>query len=341
VDRSWVDSHERVYLAFDNDVPGQAALREVAKLFDYNKVYVVKLTKRKDANEHLQHGEEEELKRIWWNSQRYLPETIISSFSDFREIISAPPVKGIPYPFPTLTEMTYGIRPAESVLITAQEGVGKTELMHHIEYQLLKETDSNVGAIFLEEPKRRHLEAVAGLELRKPAHLPDCCSESEILSAIEKAVRKDHRLHLYAHFGSDDAGVLLDEIRFLVSARACSYILLDHITAAVTGLEGEDERRALDYLSSRLEMMVKELGFSLIIVSHVNDDGKTRGSRMISKVADIRIDLTRDIVNPDPVIRNTTNLMVSKNRFSGKTGPAGKLIFDPATYTFTEERQDD
>jgi len=40
-------------------------------------------------------------------------------------------------------------------------------------------------------------------------------------------------------------------------------------------------------------MMVKELDFALIVVSHVNDDGLTRGSRNISKIADIRLDLYR------------------------------------------------
>ncbi len=73
-----------------------------------------------------------------------------------------------------------------------------------------------------------------------------------------------------------------------------------------------------------------------MIVSHVNDDGLTRGSRNISKVADIRVDLTRDVKNSDDRKRNTTNLMVSKNRFCGRTGPAGQLLFDPYTYTYSE-----
>jgi hypothetical protein len=83
-------------------------------------------------------------------------------------------------------------------------------------------------------------------------------------------------------------------------------------------------------------MMVKELDFACILVSHVNDFGQTRGSRYISKIADIRIDAVRDTVNPDTVSRNTTYLTVSKNRFSGKTGPAGRLIFHPETFTLEE-----
>lgn len=336
-DRSWLQSFERIYLAFDNDEAGREALRSSAKLFDYSKIYVVKFSNRKDANEYLQAGEVDDLRNIWWNSKKYLPETVISSFAEFKKILSEPTKLGVPYPFKTLTDMTYGIRTSESVLITAQEGIGKTELMHAIEFKLLKETKDAIGAIFLEEPKKRHLQALGGLEIGRPAHLPDSgCSEDQIIHALEKVLAEDDRLHIYSHFGSDDPAILLDTIRFLVTARNCKYILLDHITMAVSGLSGEDERRALDYLSTRLEMMVKELDFALIIVSHVNDEGLTRGSRYISKVADIRIDAKRNLLSADPVDRNTTHLSVSKNRFCGRTGPAGKVLFDLDTFTFKE-----
>lgn len=340
VDFGWLSSFEKVYLAFDGDAAGRDAERAVARLFDSNKVHSVKFTRRKDANEYLRHGEGDELRNIWWNSKRYLPENIKTHLQEFRDILQAPTRKGIPYPFPTLNDMTYGIRTGESVLITAQEGVGKTELMHAIEYQLLKETDDGVGAIFLEEPKQRHLQALAGLELKRPVHLPDTgCTTDQIIAGLEKIVRRDSRLCLYSHFGSEDPSVLVDTIRFLVSACAVRYVLFDHISMAVSGLSGEDERRALDVISTRLEMMVKELDFALIIVSHVNDEGLTRGSRYISKIADIRIDAKRDLQAADPVIRNTTQLTISKNRFSGRTGPAGVLLFDPTTFTYREELQ--
>jgi twinkle protein len=230
--------------------------------------------------------------------------------------------------------MTYGLRTGESVLLTAQEGVGKTEIMHAIEYHLLKETSYAIGAIYLEEPKRRHLQAIGGLELGKAVHLPNSgVTDDQVMSAIEGLVQVDDRLHIYSHFGSDDPDILLDSIRFLVSARGCRFVLLDHITMAVSGISGEDERKSLDYLSTKLEMMVKELDFGLILVSHVNDEGLTRGSRYISKIADVRIDATRNIQAND----NTVYLMLSKNRFGAKTGPAGILKFNPETFQITEE----
>lgn len=340
LDRSWVNSFDKIVLAFDADEAGREAASKVAKLFDYNKVFVVRFPggTRKDANDYLRSGERDELATLWTNAKKFLPDTIVSSFPEFEKIIREKPKGGVPYPFPTLNFMTYGIRTGESVLITAQEGVGKTEVMHAIEHQLLKETSDPIGAIFLEEPKRRHLQAIAGIHLRRPAHLPDSgVSDEETFQAVQDVVRVDERLHIYSHFGSDDPEVILDTIRFLVSARGCRYILLDHITMVVSGLGGKDERTSLDYLSTRLEMMVKELDFALIIVSHVNDDGLTRGSRNISKIADIRVDLFREVTHPDPIVRRVTRLVVSKNRFCGRTGPAGELLFDPATYTLTED----
>ncbi len=337
VDYDYINSFEKIYLCFDNDGPGQKAVREVATLFDFKKVYYVKLTKYKDANDYLTHLEGDSLRRIWWNSRKYLPEGIIASLDEMEALVLEKNTKGVDYPFPTLNRMLYGIRTGESVLITAQEGVGKTEIMRNIEYHLLKETQENVGAFYLEEPRARHLKGLAGIELKAPVHLPDVCtSESEIVGALRKVVGKDDRLHLYSHFGTDDPDVLLDTTRFCVSACGCRYIMLDHITMAVSGLASEDERKALDYISTRLEMMVKELDFALIFVSHVNDLGQTRGSRYISKVADIRIDATRDVKNGS----NSIYLNVSKNRFSGTTGPAGVLVYDQATCTLAEPSDD-
>ncbi len=339
LDRSWCNSFERIVLAFDGDEAGRQGAAKAASLFDYNKVYQVSFPglARKDANDYLRAGEVDELATLVKNAKRYNPEWIESRLEVFEKILHERPKEGVPYPFPTLNYMTYGIRPGESVLLTAQEGVGKTEVMHSILHNLLTETDDAVGAIFLEEPKRRLLQALAGIKLKKPVHLPDSgVTDAETYAAVQDLVGVDDRLHLYSHFGSDDPDTILDTIRFLVAARGCRYILLDHITMVVSGLGGADERQALDYLSTRLEMLVKELGFALIVVSHVNDDGLTRGSRNISKVADIRIDLSRDIKAADPVVRSTIYVMVSKNRFCGRTGPAGELMFDPVTYTLSE-----
>jgi twinkle protein len=339
IDRSWLNSFERIYIAFDEDEPGRSAAAEVAKLFDYNKVYDVRFDAgRKDANGYLQAGEADELKRTWWNSKKFLPDNLVSSVAEFEKELLKPVQFGINYPFPTLNSMTYGLRTKEVVLITAQEGVGKTEVMHTILHSILKETNDAVGAIFLEESKQRLLQALAGIQLQKPVHLPDSgCKPPEVIAALKQVVSSDDRLYVYNHFGSDDPNSLLDTIRFLVTARGCRWIFFDLISLACTGLGGDSEREALEYLSARLEIMTQELDFGLIMVSHVNDHGQTRGSRMISKNCHIRIDLKRDITAESDRSRLTTTMTVSKNRPTSKAGPAGQLLFNPMTHTLHED----
>lgn len=343
MDRDWLNSFERIYLAFDGDAAGREACAAVARMFDPAKVFHVKFSNRKDANDYLEADEAKVLATIWKNSKRYLPEEIRSSFEDFEEILKKPRKESIPYPFKGLNDLLYGIRTGETVLITAQEKVGKTEIMHFIEYQLLTETDHNVGAIFLEEQPVRHLQAIAGIRDKKPYHLPDCVAGTEdVLSAVQASVVRDDRLFLYTHFGSNDPDTLLDTVRYLVSACGCKFILFDHLSLLVSGNAGqEDERRVLDYVSTRLEMMVKELDFALIMVMHVNDNGQTRGSRFPTKVADITIGAFRDLQNPDPIERATIYLRVLFNRPASTTGPACALTFNRDTYSFEEKPFDD
>lgn len=337
IDRSYLNSFERIYLAFDGDEPGRMAAAEVAKLFDYNKVHDVRFPggTRKDANDYVAAGEGQQLREIWWNSKKFLPDNLVSSVADLVKELQKPVKYGVSYPFPTLTNMTYGIRTGEVVLVTAQTGVGKTEFMHTVLHHLLKETKDAVGTIFLEESKQRLLQAIAGIELQRPAHLPDSgLSSDEIVSAFTKVVPTDDRLYVYNHFGSDSADSILDTIRYLVVARGCRYILFDLISLAVTGAGGDREREELTYLSGRLAMMVQELDFSLIMVSHVNDYGQTRGSRMIEKDCHVRIHLDRDVLGPD---RFKTSVSIYKNRPASQSGPAGTLLFNTISCTLSED----
>lgn len=334
----FLNSFERIYICFDADTQGESATKEVARLFDFNKVYHVRLGKHKDANEYLKNGDTNEFKFSWYNAKRFMPKGVISEYSDIEKVLNENSKEALAtYPFSSLQDMTYGMRKGETVLITAQEGIGKTEVVRAIEYHVLKTTDVNVGIIHLEEDEKRSVQGLAGYELAMPAHLPDAeLAVEDIVSAYKTLTKRDSRVHFYSHFGSDDPDVILDTIRFMASAAKCEIVFLDHITMVVTGSDMDDERRKLDYISTRLAMMTKELNFCLVLVSHVNDDGLTRGSRNISKVCNIRVHLDRDIEAATFENRNKTSLMVRKNRYAGHTGPAGVLMFDQSTFTIKE-----
>jgi twinkle protein len=337
----YLNSFEKIVLCFDNDAAGENAQKQVASLFELNKVFIVHLDSRNDVNEYLQAGEQETFKRLWWNAKRHLPDGITSDFGDIRELLDSEEDKpAVAYPWKTLQEMTYGIRTGELVLLTAQEGIGKTEVIRAIEHKILQDTeeDVNIAIIHLEEPATHTIRRFAGMSVGSPVHLPDNnLTNTEVVEHYKRVVKKNNRVHIYSHYGSDDPDVIKQAIRFLVASCGCRYVFLDHITKIVTGMDSSsDERRVLDKLMTNFDMMTKELDFSLILVSHINDEGLTRGSRNISKEALIHIRLDRDLEHPNPKIRNTTSLMLKKNRFGANTGPAGKLLWDQRTWTLDE-----
>lgn len=341
-DKEWLDGFKRVYLCFDNDTQGQKAAASVAALLPYDKVYLVKKTKYKDANDYEQHGEQDEYRKVWWAAKRYDHESIVSSFTDLAEIFAAPKKRAIcDFPFKALQDSTYGIRTGETYLFKALEGIGKTELMGAIEYHVAKQTTLPIGIIHLEEDIQRSAMRLVGYEVEAPVHLEGFTdySPSQLLDIYRGIAREDNRINYYRKGKNDnDTQSFLNAIRFLVASAGCKIVFFDHITRIATSFRLEDERKELDYVSTKLSEMAEELDFALIMITHVNDNGDTRGSRNISKEAWTVISLNRDKLNPDAVERNTTYLTVEKNRHASITGPAGCVYFDPTTFKLSDNR---
>jgi KaiC/GvpD/RAD55 family RecA-like ATPase len=336
--RDHINSFEKIYLALDGDEAGQNAVRAIAGLFDANKLYHVRFEGGKDPLEFVETGLGEQFKRMWWNSKRFLPDNIKSTFDEFDKVLDeAKNEPGHPWPFDRLSYLTGGIKLGRSYLVSGLEGIGKTEFFHAVENHLLSTTDDNIAIIHIEEPLDENLKRKAGFVLKQPVHFADStATPNDIKEAYRKLFRRSDRVHFYNHFGSDDPDTILDVVRSLVVVGGCKYVFLDNITFLVTGRTEEDERKTLDYLSSKLEMMVKELKFALVFISHENDFEKTRGSRNISKVADVWINLKRNIEDADPILRNVMALTIKKGRGCRGTGPAGHLVLDTETYILKE-----
>lgn len=339
--REYINSFEKIILCFDNDEAGKTALKKVMSsgLFDFNKLYYVPLSKHKDANAYLQAGDTGDLAREIKQAKKYTPDNIISTFEEIRGALNESHEDEIgTYPTERLNSLLYGLYRGQVVLFKAQSGIGKTEMFRMIEHHLLKTTQCNLGIIHIEEDRATTIKGIATYELGVPCALPDTgVTEENIIEAYSKAVGgKEDRVYIYTMFGGDDPDDVLDSIRFLVSSGGVDAVFLDHITMLVTGTEEGDERRKLDYMSTKLKKMAKELKFTLCMISHVNDDGQTRGSRNIEKIADTIIHLERNKLADNDYDRNTLRLTVEKNRKTGRTGDGGSLFFNDQTYKLEE-----
>ena len=117
-----------------------------------------------------------------------------------------------------------------------------------------------------------------------------------------------------------------------------------------TVLEGDDERRNIDNLMTKLRSIAEETNVAMLLVSHLrraqgdngHENGREvslshlRGSQSIAQLSDAVVAMERDQQSDDPNIANTTTIRVLKNRYAGDTGVASHFFFNKDTGRLTE-----
>jgi twinkle protein len=345
----WVDSFEKIVISFDNDLPGKEAANEVAQLFMPGKVLIMQ-PELKDAGDYLQADRAKDYVDHWWKAKEYMPDGIINAKSLRDRIFNPPKITSVPYPWTCLNDFTYGFRQQELVTITAGSGMGKSSVLRELEHWLLMNTEDNIGILALEETTDRTGLGIMSVETNQNLHLPDVSiSEDEMDRAFNKTLGTG-RVFLHEHFGSTGEDNLISKIRFMAKAFDCKWIIFDHISIAVSGMEGDNERQLIDRLMTKLRTLVHETGIGMFVVSHLRrptgDKGhergaevtlnQLRGSHAIAQLSDIVLGLERDQQAEDESKRNTTLIRVIKNRFTGLTGPACYLEYSKITGRLTE-----
>jgi len=349
----YLDSFEAIIICFDADEAGCKASKEVAELFS-GKAAIVKHTGgHKDACDYLVANDIKGFTAAFWAAEKFVPDGIINGASLWDEVNRPVEKSAVMYPWENLNKLTYGIRESELVTITAGSGLGKSQFVREIVYHILKNSDKNIGLLFLEENARKTALSLMSLAANKPLHLPDVEStEEERWEAFEDTMGTQ-RLFLFDHFGSTSIDNIVARCRYMAKALDTKFLFLDHVSIVVSAQSNGDERKALDEICTKLRMLVQETGITLFMVSHLKrPDGKgheegaasslsqLRGSASIAQLSDMVIGLERNGQAADPIERNTTNVRVLKNRFCGTTGPAGGLLFNAKTGRMVEIKEE-
>lgn len=336
--RKSLEAYDQIVLAFDGDDAGTRAMEVFSKAFP-NKCYKVELTKHNDPQQYLDAGDKTDFIFAWNNRKKFVPKNVYNTPNQFVDILSAKETnKFIPTSISSLNELITGIMQGHMTLVTAPEGLGKTELLRLFEHTIIKHnTDVNIAVLHMEESKKTTLTTYGCYELetnlRDPEHT---VSQGDINKSIRDLTVKEN-LYLFDFTQDRDPREILDEVRYFATACECKYIFIDPIQQLAYASDSDDtEEKVLSQISVELERLCTDLDIGIIMTAHVNDDGATRSSRMIGKSASVRINLERDLMNADDDIRNTTKLFVNKNRPTGKTGYGGSVIFNPDTFMLHE-----
>lgn len=335
----YLNSFDKIVLNLDSDEVGQKAAKEIAGLFSPGKAHILSLTKGKDANDYLLDGNIRDYINEWFGAPAFMPDGLKLGTEMWSFIRDHKIPKSTPYPWKGMNDKTYGMRLSEMTLLLAETGVGKTSVCKAIEYALLtneelKESGDGVGFLHLEEPKYDTAIGLMSIHNSKPYHLPDTERTEEELKKAYDEVINTKRVVIWDHFGSNDIDVVLAKIRHM-AALGCKYIVLDHLSIIVSDQSG-DERKQLDEISTKLKTLTMNLNIHVLCVVHVNRQGQVRGSAGPEQVSNIIFRLERDKKDPDPWRRNVTRIIIEKNRFCGRTGPACLLHFDEETNRLNE-----
>jgi twinkle protein len=346
----WLNSFENIVICFDADEPGQKASKEVAELFGQKAKIVQHKSGCKDACDYLVTGATKEFVNEWWRAKPYVPDGIVNAGDLWDEVSKPEPVAEALYPWNGLNKLLYGFRPSELITVTAGSGLGKSQFLREILFNILNTTTWNIGGLFLEESVRKTARSIMSLHANKPLHLPDTeVTDKELKDAFDSTLGTN-RIYLFDHFGSTDVDNISNRIRYMAKACDCRVVFLDHISIVVSGQDLGDERKAIDNMMTKLRTLVQELGITLICVSHLrrpsgnagHEDGQAvslsqlRGSGAIAQLSDAVITLERNSMSANDEERHTTKVAVAKNRFNGYTGPACQLKFDLHSGRMTE-----
>ena len=342
----YLNKFDNIVICFDNDEHGKEAASKVAQLFEPNKCKIMRMT-LKDASEYLQKGQRQKFMHEWWESEVYTPAGIVNLKSIQNVLYEEDHSETCLYPWTALNDKTYGMRTGELVTFTAGAGMGKSsvtrELMHHI----LTTTEDNIGILALEENVKKTAFNIMSVEAEARLYIKEVRDQytKEQLKEWQDATINTGRFYAFDHFGSLHNDEILNRVQYMSKALDCKWIILDHLSILVSGQDGDDERRSIDLLMTKLRSLVEQTGIGLLLVSHLrrptgdigHENGREvtlshlRGSASIAHLSDCVIALERNQQAHDSMTANTTNLRILKNRYTGDTGSAGNLLYDRKT----------
>ena len=337
----WLDTYCRIVLCFDNDEAGNKAAEKCLEVLPKGKVAIARLD-RNDVNDHLVQGEENIVQERLWKARPVRPDSLINA-ADAWDLFTKETSKAVcDFPYPMLNEYTRGLFPSQLFTVASGSGAGKSTICREFCYHFLKK-NIKVGYIGLEETVQRTLQGLVGIDLNVPLHLNEDVIKKEELKVAFDKLTSTRNLFLYNHFGSLDPDVLLEQIRYLATVDKVQIVILDHISIVMSGLELDNERRAIDVTMTKLRSLCEATNIALIVVSHLrrpqgqgHEEGRDisvsdlRGSHSLVQLSDVVLGASRNQVG-DASERQRLQLKVLKSRHTGMTGEVDKLLYDQNT----------
>lgn len=328
---------KEVVLVLDNDEVGQKAEKAAQSAWPE----ILRADKPqgcKDANDAVKKGLAKEMGDMAkWEAHKPPIQGVVRVV-DVLERAMKPPEYGLSYPYPELTEMTFGQRFGEAVCLGAGVGLGKTVTAHQFAAHNMKEHKQPCFMILLEEQNHHSVKNIAAKFDSIPYSNPNAQYDPEqlrstVMGLQDKLFMWESDEDQYLRFDMDE---IMAAIRFNALEYGCKFVYLDNFTRLVDHLSTTEANEFINKYSSEIEGLATQLDLHIMTYSHLNPNKFGPSHEQGAEVYASQFTGSRGIMRSFPMLmsfrrnkhadtdegmsRNNSLIGVIKNRKYGNEG---------------------
>lgn len=344
---------DQCIVAYDSDKAGQEAIEKIIPALPKGKVKIMQM-RYKDANEYLEKGKDKEFISDFYAAKSYTPAGVVGSSELYSRLIESTQVKKIPLPpfMKKLDEMLNSVELGTIGVIAAGSGAAKTTVANELIYYWLFNSPYKIGVVSLELTCGQYAQAMLSRHIEnKIANIKD---PSDKLKFLETDHVKTKAEELFKTPDGQDRFVVIDErdgsievlqqkIEEMVISCDVKVIILDPISDLLDGLPLAEQANLMKWQKS----LIKNYNVTFINIAHIRKGSNNKesastgafvpeeaviGASQQVKSASWVVMLQRDKYSEDDVVRNTTHIVLTKNRSNGVTGKAGSMYYCNQTH---------
>ena len=336
---------KEICLVFDNDEPGEKAVKDALIVFPAAKV--VKLS-CKDANECLMEGNVKALENALLFNAKDQKKTTARPIEEYLDKATKPVKRGLDFPWRGLTDATRGLRFGETYYFGAGVKMGKTDLANALVAHFAVKQGLKVFIANLEEANVKTTQKVVGKVAGKVFHDPNKPFDTGAFKeAAEKVKGRVFFSDAYQNVSWEE---LRQDIIAVVHNHDVKLVLIDPITNLTNGITASDVDAMLRGIAQEMALLARDLDISIMIFCHCKAPVAGRsherggkvlssqftGSRAMARSCNYMIGLEG---NKEPSLetkeQNTRKLVILEDREYG-TSAEIMLYWDENTHLFRE-----
>lgn len=338
-----------VVIVFDTDEPGIRASKEAKKILPEARIA---LLPEKDANDCLRSGRLKAARNACvFQSRATLSNTTLSLASVIADAMKDPEW-GLSYPWPSLTDYTYGQRKGELVSIGGGTGTGKTLIGHELAAWNAKKHGWHTLMIMMEETSVITAKSIAGKVDNVPYHIPlDKMKEPYDTDKLEQTlVDLSPYITLWDIETISDPETLLSQIEEVITSTGMGLdcVMIDNMTTMSEGLNASETNDFIGKVASTMGKLALKFDIEIVLFSHLNSpprgakshenggkvlESQFTGSRALQRYSHFMFGFER---NKQAVVEHVSKFRVLKNRPYGRTGMF-KTVYDTTTGRLLEQ----